>query len=284
MRYTVSRGYSFRTGLCALVLLAFSAMGCVATARAAGGMHEEMSLKGGRAAPSFTMLASASLTEAMTELTRRYAEKNNCAITVIYGAPDELAESIAAGDPADMVVMEQRGLMRKLQQQGLLDAGSQVAIASNRLVFVASAGHRLARLYPRPIPLSDLLRHYAEPELVIADPEMESAGVATKAALSKLGYWNKLTPALVRAGSDRSALYLIAKGDRTGVVYASDAFHNPEISVLAEFPVGEDIPPMTYEASIVVGESMSRARGFLDFLKSEEAQAVLANHGFGKAG
>jgi molybdate transport system substrate-binding protein len=228
---------------------------------------------------SFAMLASDSLTEVMAELLRVYARQSGQTVTAIFGAPDELSSAILAGDPADLIILEHPGLLKQLNQQGLLDVSSQTVVAGNRLVFAASANHRLARQYPAPVALDALLKDYRELEVVMADPETLPSGIAAQEALTKQGVWKRIKPALVRAGSSRDALTLVAKGERSGVLYATETNANPEVAILAEIPPALH-SPLRYQGVVVAGDDMPQAREFLAFLKTMKAREIFASHGF----
>lgn len=232
-----------------------------------------------KAPSSFTVLASDSLDLVLTDLLRRYSTRSDNVVTAVFGAPDELVQAILAGDPADLIILEDPDQLKALRLQGLVDASSEAELAGNRLVFAAFAGHRLARKFPEPVALTELMKDYRELEMVMADPATLPSGKAAQEAFTKLGLWDKVVPLLIRAGGAKDALYLVGRGERTGVIYYSDTVDNPEVAVLADIPADLH-QPIRYEGMVVAGDDMQQARDFLTFLQSLEAQGIFLQHGF----
>lgn len=83
---------------------------------------------------SLTVLAPPSFTEAMTELARHYSKRGRISIVVSYVNAAEQFESVSSGEPADIIITDDAGLMRQLKQKGVLDVYSQAALAYDQLV------------------------------------------------------------------------------------------------------------------------------------------------------
>lgn len=228
---------------------------------------------------TFTVLASTSLTEALSELVRIYSAESDTTVTAIFADPETLLNTIISGDSADLILLEDDAILNRLEQQGLLAVGTETIIAGNRLVFVASKSHRYSRKFLTTLPFPTFLENYDELEIVVPDPDAVATGRAIQQALEKAGVWKKFLPALVRAGSEKNALYLIAKGSRTGAVYYTETLNNPEVITLSEVP--QDMhEPLYYKAAVVAGENMELGREFLGFLQSEPAKQLLMKRGF----
>ncbi len=228
---------------------------------------------------NFSILATTSLMEVMPELLRRYAAEASSTATVTLASPEELLFAIEIGEPADVVITESKDNIRDLQQRGNLDIRTIIPLMRNRLAYVAARNHMLGRNHDSAKPLAVLMAELQESEVVLGDPDTLPVGRAAKQSLEKIGYWQDMEPLLVRTGSARAALYLIAKGRRTGIVYYSDAVHNDEIKILAEFPT-ESHDPIIYQAAVVAGDHMEDGRKFLKFLQSAEARQIFTEHGF----
>lgn len=226
------------------------------------------------------MLASTSMSVALAELIRHYSIERGIIVTASFDAPNELAIRIEDGEVADFFITEDPDRLRELKQQGLLDVYNIKLIAGNRLVLAAGVDSYIARAVGKHMPLAELLAFIDKRTIfVIADADDSYLGKVSEEALEKSGYWQTLEALSVRAANAKEALYLIAKGNSAGIVYASDAAQDAGVKILAEFP--EDYhTPIVYQGAVVAGQSMDNARDFLTFLKSERAKAILTKHGF----
>lgn len=233
-----------------------------------------------RSSPGIIVLASSSLTEVMTELVRAYSSRTKKTVAAFFNAPNVLAESIQAGEPADLYISEDQTLFTQLKQQGLIDVFSLSNITQNELVLMGAVDNRISRLYTAEVPLSHVLEDVHERTMVVVpDPATTPTGSYAKTALERMGFWSGIEKNLVRTGSTKQALYLIAKGDNIGITYATEAEANPEVRIIARFPESLH-PPIVYQAAVVAGLRMQEARDFLDFLKSPEGKRIFATHGF----
>lgn len=231
-----------------------------------------------------TVLVAGSLTEAMTEITRGYSAETGQTISVIFATPEELAHSIEQGEPGDVFITEDQQWMKNLQQQGLVDVYSISNLMRNRLALVASkdATVDLAPVKDKQqkIPLEKILTYlYQRTMFVMGDPDSVPSGIAARNALQQLGFWGKFKPYIIRAGGDRQALYLITEGQNLGIIYASDANKNKDVTVLQYLPE-ELTGPIIYQAAAVAGYNMTPARKFLDYLKTPKVQALYKKYGF----
>lgn len=229
---------------------------------------------------SITILASSSLTDVMSELTRVYSKRSGHTVAASFASPAELVRSIEQGEPADFFISEDQPGMITLKRKGLIDVFTISNIAQDRLVLVASADHYLSKyVHPAsalPRLLSDLNERVM---LVMGDPDEVPVGMRAKEALNKLGKWENIEPFIVRTENNRSARYLIAKGRNAGVTYYTEAYKNPEVKILSEFP-SDSYSSIIYQAAVVAGLHMAEARSFLDFLKSGGAKNIFEKHGF----
>jgi molybdate transport system substrate-binding protein len=94
--------------------------------------------------------------------------------------------------------------------------------------------------------------------------------------------WEKLRPKYVYAQNVRQVLDYVARGEvDAGFVYASDAALLKErVQVALSAPTRR---PIVYPIAAVRGSgSEGLARRFVDYVRSEPAQAVLAKYRFGK--
>jgi molybdate transport system substrate-binding protein len=86
----------------------------------------------------------------------------------------------------------------------------------------------------------------------------------------------------VFAENVRQVLDYVARGEvEAGIVYATDALARPgEVTVAAAAPAGSH-QPVVYPIAVLKGSTHPQAAmAFLDAVRSEAGQAILARHGF----
>lgn len=246
-------------------------------------LFPNMALAELRDLPHITILAASSLSDPMTELVRRYSRAHDITVTVSYDTSSEQAYKIERGQAADLFISSHTKWMQDLKQKGLIDVYSLTNLMRNNLFFVASKRGSLARYIQesKEGEVSMMQRALDRTVMVISNPEDTPLGLYTKQALFAMdpGLWQQFEPAVMRSDSAKKVLYLIAKGNTAGVVYASDAYKNEEVEAL--FKINPELhDPIIYQAVVVAGENMEPARDFLNFLTSDYAKSVFRKHGF----
>jgi len=230
--------------------------------------------------PTITVLASASMTNVLTELVRLYSIKEGISVTAAYKGPDELASDIENGEVADIYISDHPIRMRDLKRQGMLDVFSFTTLATNRLVLAASKDNLIVNKHDENSSLADILKDVnVTTNLVIGDPSSTPIGIVTQRALEKILVWEHVEPFTIKTSNTMKALYLIDKGEKAGIVYYTDAKSNPNIRIIAEVPADLHTT-IVYQAAVVAGENMPLARKFLDFLKSDTARKIFEKYGF----
>ena len=199
-------------------------------------------------------------------------------VKVSYAASSQLARQIEAGAPAAVFVSADEGWMNYLDARKLIVAGTRADLLGNALVLIASsASHVKLDLVPG-VDLAATLG--ADGHLALAEPNSVPAGKYAKAALTKLGIWDRVRTRIVAADNVRAALNFVARGEAPlGIVYRSDALSEPSVRIVATFPADTHVP-IVYPATIVAGHDSPAARRLLDALHSPAAQIIFREAGF----
>ena len=237
-----------------------------------------------RAATAPTVLAAASLQEALTEAADAFARQRHPRPVLAFAASSALARQVQAGAPADMFVSADEQWMDALAAKGLIVAASRRDLASNVLVLIEPAGGHTRLAIARGFPLA---RALGNGRLALADPAAVPAGIYAKAALASLGVWPSVATRIAAAENVRAALALVERGQALlGVVYATDALASAKVRVVARFPAGSH-PRIAYPVALVAPingrVANPEAEAFRRFLLGREGQAILRRHGFGPA-
>lgn len=229
------------------------------------------------AAPPPLVLAAASLQEAMRAAADAWTRMGHLRPTLSFAASSALARQIVAGAPADLFVSADMPWMDAVEKAGRIVPGSRAVLLGNRLVLVAAAGN------PRTVPLDQagpLLAAIGGGRLAMADPDAVPAGIYGKAALQKIGAWDRIAPKLVRAENVRAALALVERGAVPfGIVYATDARASTAVRVAGMFPAGSH-PPILYPVARLSQGRSADAEAFRRFLLSPAGKAIFASFGF----
>lgn len=261
MRFRLPRLACLLAGLCLL--------GLAAPAAAQSGNDEPV-----------TIFAAASTTDVLNEIAEAYAAKSGGALRPVLASSSTLARQIAQGAPADLFLSASVQWMDHLAEQQLLAPDSRVPLLSNRLVLVAPADSPLRLRLSADLPLRALL---GDGRLAVGDPDHVPAGIYAREALQALGLWDQVADRLAPAANVRAALALVDRGEvSAGIVYETDAAISSRVRIVDAFP-DEAVPPITYPLAIVAGHDRPAVRAVYDFLKSDEAAAIFARHGFTRA-
>ncbi|KIN79371.1 molybdate ABC transporter substrate-binding protein [Sulfitobacter mediterraneus] len=219
--------------------------------------------------PPVTVFAAASLRGALDDLAARYGAP----VTVSFAGSGTLARQVAAGAPADLVVLANPVWMDWLAEQDVTFAGPTTAIARNRLVMIS---------HQEIEPLNDIsaLPVKLDTErLAMGHRDAVPAGAYARQWLQSIDLWNTLEPQLAETDNVRSALALVARGAAPfGIVYATDAMAETRVHTVFDVPASLHDPILYPAAALSAG-----GQAFLEYLASPAAQVVFAAHGFAEA-
>ncbi|WP_267168117.1 molybdate ABC transporter substrate-binding protein [Sulfitobacter sp. F26169L] len=219
-------------------------------------------------AESASVFAAASLRGALNEIADSYPED----ITLSFAGSGTLARQVAAGAPADAIVLAHRDWATWLDTRGLILTDTLVEVAGGQLVLV---GPPDAADITAP-DAATLIGALKGGRLAIGQHEAVPAGAYAHEWLQHIGAWDTMTPYLAETDNVRAALALVAmRAAPLGVVYASDAVAEPRIRIVYT------IPPDTHAAIRYPAAALTEAgRGFVAYLSTPEATAIFAKHGF----
>ncbi|QUJ75640.1 molybdate ABC transporter substrate-binding protein [Sulfitobacter albidus] len=218
-------------------------------------------------AQDLRVLAAASLRDAMGEIAEQWPGD----VTLSFAGSGTLARQIAAGVPADAVILAHRDWMAWLDGRGALAAPAR-DVAGGTLVVIG-------RVDADPLESPNaqaLLSALARGRLAMGQRDGVPAGTYAREWLRSIGAWDSLAPRLAETDNVRAALALVAQGAAPlGIVYAADAVAEPRVRVLYRVPAGEH-SPIRYPAAALTEAGIA----FVDYLESDAAQDIFARHGF----
>ncbi|HWP49584.1 MAG TPA: molybdate ABC transporter substrate-binding protein [Candidatus Limnocylindrales bacterium] len=222
-----------------------------------------------------TVYVAASLTNALKELATLYEQRMGVKIQTSFASSSVLAKQIEAGAPADIFISADLEWMDYLEGKNKIEPKSRRNLLSNSLVVIAPKGKAFALKMEKGFNFAEAFHG----KLAMGDPDHVPAGKYGKEALIYMGWWDALTPRIVRGENVRAALAFVERGEAdAGIVYATDAKQSDKVEVLGTFPE-ESHKPITYPAALIQGAGSS-AKAFLDFLSSEQAGNIFTKYGF----
>lgn len=228
-------------------------------------------------AGELTVFAAASMKNAMDEVSTQWAEQTGHTLAVSLAGSSALARQIQQGAPADVFISANPEWMDTLEKDALIVADTRFDFLANSLVLIASGSDAA------PVEIApgfDLAGILGEDRLAMAMVDSVPAGIYGKAALTDLGIWDDIEPKLAQADNVRAALAFVSTGEAPlGIVYATDAVADDNVTVVAAFPKGSH-PPIIYPAAVVTASKNPLNDTFLEFMRGDVVRAAFERQGF----
>lgn len=238
-------------------------------------------LAGGVALPAVAeevvVFAAASLKTALDGVAADFEAATGHQVTVSYAGSNALAKQIIEGAPADVFLSAAVNWMDEVEGAGLVVPDTRADLLGNRLVLIAHGKEAAAM---EIVPGFDLAGMLGDGRLSMAMVDAVPAGQYGKAALESLGIWPDIAGSVAQSENVRAALALVAAGEAPfGIVYASDAAAEDNVTVVGTFPA-DSHPPIVYPVALLTGAADAADRAFLEALSSEAARARFEAEGF----
>ena len=228
-------------------------------------------------AADLTVSAAASLTDAFNEIKTAFSKDHpGVNVTMNFAASGALLSQMEKGAPVDVFASADQKTMNMAVDKKLIDTATRVDFAKNSLVLAVPAGN--------PAKVKDLasLKTAIVKRVAVGNPDSVPVGRYTKAALTKLGEWDALSPKFVLSESVRQVLDYLSRGEvDAGFVYGTDAKQGGDkVKVVAEVPLEN---PISYPIAVLSATGNKKdAATFVSFVTSPKGQEILAKYGFKK--
>ncbi|SOH94598.1 molybdate transport system substrate-binding protein [Monaibacterium marinum] len=211
---------------------------------------------------SVRILAAASMTEVIEALSDGFSDANpDIQISTVLAGSGLLARQVQQGVPADIYISANPEWVRWLQDRDF-GLSSQV-IASNSLIWVSLNAD----------PAQQAIAQ--QQRIALADPDSVPAGSYARQSLQSMGFWLDIEGRVILATNVRDALGWVVRGHApVGITYATDAIAYPQL--FTDPIAAETHDPIRYEALVL----SPAGTDFADYLRSTDAQAILASFGF----
>ncbi len=223
------------------------------------------------------VFAAASMKTALDGVAADFQAATGHKVTISYGGSNALAKQILEGAPADIFLSAAVNWMDEVEKAGLLADGTRTDLFGNRLVLIAHG----ANAAPVQIgPGLDLAALLGDGKLSMAMVDAVPAGQYGKAALESLGLWSAVAPSVAQSENVRAALALVSAGEAPfGIVYATDAASDDNVSVVGTFPA-DSHAPIVYPGAVLKTAEDDADLAFFKALSQDAADAKFTAQGF----
>lgn len=230
------------------------------------------------AADELVVFAAASLTTALDRVAAGWTAETKHVAVISYAGSSALARQIQQGAPADIFISASVDWMDAVADSGDLRADTRRDLLGNTLVLIAHGKDAAPVTVDAKLDLAGML---GDRRLAMALVDAVPAGIYGKAALTSLGLWDDVEERVAQTDNVRAALALVARNETPfGIVYATDAAAEDDVSVIGTFPATSH-EPIVYPAAITAeSRSPAVAQDFLDYLGSNAARAIWEAEGF----
>lgn len=221
--------------------------------------------------------AAASLTNAFKEIGVQFQQEHpgNKVLTSFAGS-DAIAHQVIQGAPMDIFASADQKAMDKAVAAGVIDESSRRDFVRNEVVLIVPV--------KGGAPINSLadLKAAAVKRVALGNPATVPVGRYTKASLESTGDWDTVKEREILGQNVRQVLDYVARGEvDAGFVFATDAAIMPDqVKVVAKLPSPE---PVLYPIALVKRDGRNpQAKVLLDYILSDNGQAVLDKYGFSK--
>lgn len=230
-------------------------------------------------AQQITVAAAADMRAALPQLVDAYTKKTGQTVKLSFGSSGNIANQIRNGAPFDVFFSADEEYPQQLIAEGL---------ASKNSLYRYAVGH-LVLWVPNdsPLDLSKLgINALLDPsvkKISIANPATAPYGRAAAATLRHFGIYDQVSSRLVVGENISQAAQFVESGNaQAGLIALSQALAPAMKDKGRYWTVPLDTYPTLNQAAVVLAKSKQQdaARKFLQFVRSDEAVALLAKYGF----
>jgi molybdate transport system substrate-binding protein len=190
-------------------------------------------------------------------------------LNLTTGATGKLYAQIGEAAPFDVMLSADAATPARLLKDGNAVAGTAFTYAVGKLTLWSSDPDRIGA--DGRAALTDAgLRFVA-----LANPDLAPYGVAAREALQSMGLWDALQPRIVMGQNVGQTFSMVASGAAELGFVALSAVSGPHATARGS---RWDVPQDLFTP--IHGADNPAARAFLDFLRTDEAAAVIGRFGY----
>jgi sulfate/thiosulfate transport system substrate-binding protein len=279
-----------------ILALAFVALG-IAALTGCGGPAEDSEASGADGSGGeISLVAYSTPKEAYAELIpafNRTPEGEGVKFTQSYGASGDQARAVESGLPADIVALSLAPDIDKLVEPGLIDAdwandGHDGFVTNSVVVFAVRKGNPndvrtwddLVEEGVEVITPNPFTSGGAKWNLMAAYGAKREQGASHEEALEYLHRLLQNTPVQDKSAREALATFAGGKGDVL-LAYENEAITAQAAEVELDYVIPDETILIQNPAAVTTeAKSPEKAKAFLDFLRTPEAQRIYASKGY----
>ena len=230
-------------------------------------------------AETVKIYAAASLTNAITDISKLYQQQNpKIEIVPVFGASGALAKQIEAGASSDIFFSADQDWMKYLVQKQKVQQTQVKPFLFNELVLISPIN---TKMQFKAVPQFNFAQSF-QGHLCTGQMESVPVGKYAKQSLIKLNWLNSLNGRIVGTDDVRSALAFVERGEcQAGIVYKTDALISKKVKMVGAFPANSHSPIVYPIALTMQGQKNKDAIKFAQFIKANgQAKQVFLRYGF----
>jgi len=229
-------------------------------------------------ANQLTVSAAASLQDVMKAIKPLYEEAYpDREIVYNFASSGSLQRQIEQGAPVDVFMSAAVDKMDALAEKDLIINETRRDLLKNQMVLVIQEGNKAN------LNITDFEDLNTEKVNLIAlgEPESVPAGRYAQDVLNSFNIADKVNAKAVYGKDVRQVLNYVATGNvEAGIVYRTDAQDSDNVEIIATAPEDSHSPVIYPVAVIKDSDTPEVGKELIEFLTTEEAQAVFEDYGF----
>ena len=224
-------------------------------------------------AADFNVAVAANFTDAVKEIGAAYEKKTGDKAVFSFGATGALFTQISQGAPFDAFLSADQDTAKKAVDGGFAN--------SNRFTY-AVGKIVLWSKNKDTVKGEQTLKDNKFAKLSIANPTGAPYGAAAVEAMKKLGVYDAIQPKIVMGENITQAFQFVDTGNaELGFVALSQVVATSDGS---RWVVSDNLyTPINQDAVLLKKGEATPAKGFIEFLKGPEAEAIIKKYGYGIA-
>ena len=223
-----------------------------------------------------TVLAAASLTDALDEIIAEYEKDADYTITASYAGSGDLVQQIEGGAPCDIFISASKSNMDQLEEGEYINADTRQDLLTNTLTLIATAEKA-------DVVTMDNLTSDEIGTIAIGEPETVPAGKYASQVFENMEITEDVEGKVVYAKDVRAVLSYVESGDADcGFVYRTDALLLDEEngSIIGDVDTSLH-DAIVYPAAIMADAPQADgAADFYEFIQTDFAKEVFEKYGF----
>ncbi len=216
---------------------------------------------------------ASNFTDAITSIAKRFEASKNHTVTLIFGSTGKHYAQIKNGAPFDAFFAADVRRPELLEKEGVALPGSRFTYAMGKVVLWSPKTGYVD-------PEASVLERGEFHHLAIANPKFAPYGKAAQEVLQARGLWGRLSGRLVRGENIGQTFQFVNSGNAELGFVAYSQVKRPNQPIEGSF---WEVPQALYtpiEQQAVLLKDNEAARGFLSFVRSDEALKIIRDYGY----